>query len=391
MTLSCIGNAQWVNIYKFPNLNSPKSFITCGNNLYVGLGGGGVFSSQDSGVNWFPVNKGIQMGGAYIFSLTSRNDSIYAGGFGEVCFSKNAGANWSLLDLNLSLNSNVNALVVKDNYIFAGVGHDNANGVYRKQLNGLVWEQMNKGLPENVAINAFAVNDTSLFAGTNLGVYKSLDNGLNWTLSNNGIGDGLYIKSFHVVNGNLLAGTSNGVFVSSDDGSNWNSSSGLPLKSGVTSFASNSNGVVAGTYNGVFLSTDNGLTWKDFSNELVSGSIYALTSLGNYFYAAAGGGVFTTNTSLPVSVSKIQSEIDEDCLIYPNPFSSQVTLQTKNMIKNATLTIYNLQGQAVKQICNLTGQTIIVHRDNLPSGQYFIRLVQDDKVIATDKLIITDN
>ena len=76
--------------------------------------------------------------------------------------------------------------------------------------------------------------------------------------------------------------------------------------------------------------------------------------------------------------------------VYPNPFSCSTTLLTDNLIKNATLTVYNLQGQAVKEINNISGQTIILFRDNLASGLYFIRLTQDNKVIATDKLVITD-
>ena len=77
--------------------------------------------------------------------------------------------------------------------------------------------------------------------------------------------------------------------------------------------------------------------------------------------------------------------------IFPNPFSTETTLQADNLFKNATLTIYNLYGQTVKQIDNLSGQTVTFYRDNLPSGLYFLRLTQDSKVIATDKLVITDN
>ncbi|TAL63071.1 MAG: T9SS type A sorting domain-containing protein [Bacteroidetes bacterium] len=76
--------------------------------------------------------------------------------------------------------------------------------------------------------------------------------------------------------------------------------------------------------------------------------------------------------------------------VYPNPFSSQTTLQTDNLFNNVTLTVYNSFGQIVKQIKNISGQTITLYRDNLAGGLYFIRLTQDGKVIATDKLVITD-
>ena len=76
--------------------------------------------------------------------------------------------------------------------------------------------------------------------------------------------------------------------------------------------------------------------------------------------------------------------------IFPNPFSFTTTLQTNIFLKNASLTIYNSIGQVVKQIDNLAGQTIIFNRGNLPSGLYFICITQDNKIIATDKLVMTD-
>jgi hypothetical protein len=87
----------------------------------------------------------------------------------------------------------------------------------------------------------------------------------------------------------------------------------------------------------------------------------------------------------------IENTSKNQYFIFPNPFSSQTTLYTNNLlIKNATLIVYNSLGQIVKQIRNICGQTITLHRDNLPSGLYFIRLIQDNKIITTHKLVITD-
>ena len=76
--------------------------------------------------------------------------------------------------------------------------------------------------------------------------------------------------------------------------------------------------------------------------------------------------------------------------ISPNPFSSQTVLQTAVFFHNATLAVYNCFGQTVKEIQNINGQTVTLFRDNLPSGLYFIRLTEENKIIAVDKLIITD-
>lgn len=83
-----------------------------------------------------------------------------------------------------------------------------------------------------------------------------------------------------------------------------------------------------------------------------------------------------------------QYNVSDNIKFYPNPFSSQTILQTDNVLSNATLTVYNSFGQIVKQVNNISGQTAVLTRDNLASGLYFIRLTEENKSIATDKLIL---
>lgn len=76
--------------------------------------------------------------------------------------------------------------------------------------------------------------------------------------------------------------------------------------------------------------------------------------------------------------------------IYPNPFSLHTTLQLNKPLINATLTMDNCFGQTVALIKNINGQTTVFNRDNLASGLYFVRLTQNSKFIAVDKLVIAD-
>jgi len=119
----------------------------------------------------------------------------------------------------------------------------------------------------------------------------------------------------------------------------------------------------------------------DLDSNVVCGSIilqpYTSKILINTNYICSTTGIDENNT-------------EKDVFIFPNPFSSTTTVQTDNVFKDATLIVYNLHGQQVKQIKNISGQTVTLHRDNLPMGLYFIHLTQDNKTITTDKLIITD-
>lgn len=74
--------------------------------------------------------------------------------------------------------------------------------------------------------------------------------------------------------------------------------------------------------------------------------------------------------------------------LFPNPFSSQTTFHTNVPLHNATLTLYNSFGQEVKQFV-IRNSSFVIERGNLPSGLYFIRLTDDNKIYK-DKLVITN-
>jgi pimeloyl-ACP methyl ester carboxylesterase len=76
--------------------------------------------------------------------------------------------------------------------------------------------------------------------------------------------------------------------------------------------------------------------------------------------------------------------------ISPNPFSKQTTLQTSHPIHNGTLTVYNCFGQKVREMKNISGNTITLSREQMPSGFYYLRLTEDNKQTETKKIIITD-
>jgi len=77
--------------------------------------------------------------------------------------------------------------------------------------------------------------------------------------------------------------------------------------------------------------------------------------------------------------------------VFPNPFSFEAVVQFDRPTANATLMIYNCFGQTVKQINSLNDRSVIIYREDLPSGMYFLRLIQDGHLIAVKKLIILEN
>lgn len=91
------------------------------------------------------------------------------------------------------------------------------------------------------------------------------------------------------------------------------------------------------------------------------------------------------NTITPIN--KIENPTP-NLLIYPNPFHSTTTIEFGTDLHDAELSIYNVFGQKVKTISNISDSMIRLNRDELASGFYVVCLVQDKKVVATGKLVV---
>ena len=120
---------------------------------------------------------------------------------------------------------------------------------------------------------------------------------------------------------------------------------------------------------------------------------YALALQNDGKIVAAGilngsfGVVRYINPSLTTNTFENQSV---NISIAPNPFSNQTTFQSNIPFKNASLLVYNSIGQLIKTINYIDGQQITFSRENLPNGLYFAHLMQDNKSIYIQKLLITE-
>lgn len=99
------------------------------------------------------------------------------------------------------------------------------------------------------------------------------------------------------------------------------------------------------------------------------------------------------------SVKRVMPKIKSDSIsdqersiinIFPNPFQTQATVQFDKNLDDANLILYNMIGKQVKEIKNITGSSYSIQRDNLPSGIYFISLMQNNMLITTKRIVIAD-
>lgn len=100
---------------------------------------------------------------------------------------------------------------------------------------------------------------------------------------------------------------------------------------------------------------------------------------------------FILDCDLTLVTAVLENQTDVNQLsISPNPFNDFTTIQSNSMLHEAELNLYSMFGQKVKTINRISGNEIKIDMDNLASGIYFIRLVQDNNTITIKKLIITD-
>lgn len=136
--------------------------------------------------------------------------------------------------------------------------------------------------------------------------------------------------------------------------------------------------------------------WLDCNSNFatISGAInqvYTPSVSGSYAVVVIQNNCTDTSNCHNIIITGINEiNVAHFSVIYPNPFSKQTTLQTDRVFNNAVLTIYTPFGQTVKQINNISEQTITLYLENLPSGLYFIRLTENNQLIMADKLVITD-
>jgi hypothetical protein len=180
--------------------------------MFIAISSAGAFRSDDAGVSWKPINKGLhsdvlpdpdaEVGHCvhHVAMHPSRPDVLYMQKHWDVMRSDNAGESWHEVSGNLPTDFgfviDVHAHDPETIYVVpikSDSEHFVPDGklrVYRSRSGGNEWEALTKGLPQencyvNVLRDAMAVDSLEkcgLYFGTSGGqVYASADEGDSWT------------------------------------------------------------------------------------------------------------------------------------------------------------------------------------------------------------------
>ncbi len=151
--------------------------------------------------------------------------------------------------------------------------------------------------------------------------------------------------------------------------------------------------------------------------KFISTGISSLDPIGKQFYFMNTGDTLYSvdmNTGMLLNKNKISVsgthfngliEFDKGCALvaptgindqngrqaltaFPNPFSHQV--EVRGSFNNSRILISDVTGRIVQDIDNVNGESVIIYRHTLPAGLYLLRQQQNSRVIATQRLLITD-
>ncbi len=95
------------------------------------------------------------------------------------------------------------------------------------------------------------------------------------------------------------------------------------------------------------------------------------------------GNIDSITLNMPVIYAQ-----DISVKVYPNPFNSTTTFEIQGINEPVTFELYNIIGEQVKSISEITDKKFIISRENLSNGIYIYKISSKDKLICAGKLVV---
>ncbi|MCO5267488.1 MAG: C10 family peptidase [Brumimicrobium sp.] len=76
--------------------------------------------------------------------------------------------------------------------------------------------------------------------------------------------------------------------------------------------------------------------------------------------------------------------------VFPNPFTSEAIVQFSKPVNDATLELYNQLGQKIYTREHITGSSVVLERNQLEDGVYYLWLYNSDYQMGVLKLVVKD-
>ncbi len=278
--------------------NPMHMFAACGFNLATVVGG--VYASNDGGVNW----QATTLQGKPYYALAAsaaQQGTFYAGARNGLYKSVDNGLNWTpaglstifILSLGVKANDGNTIIVGKSSNVGIVVSTDGGTNFNQVGVNAGFMRQFaySDANPERMFI---------VMGSSTSSVLTSIDNGQSWS-SYGPAGDGWGMWVSPTDSLFSLVAHANGIYRSTDGGANWTMTAGGTFRS-VTEY----NGTFFATSNtgGVYQSNDLGVSWQPYNVGVVQSTWQAAASGGAGALLGFWGGIFrATGYQVPLTAS----------------------------------------------------------------------------------------
>ena len=209
----------------------------------------------------------------------------------------------------------------------------------------------------------------------------SREQGSNWQVLNSPFEGVNYTTLRYHDNGLYLGTREHGLHFSDDMGEHWHPIDALPTNATIRRITTTDTIIAVGCEDGsIYLKYDHSDEWQQMDNIPVEGPILDICIDGELLYASpmAGGIWYTELPTMPYFVGE-SNEIT--LMVAPNPASTFITVSVSEPLRNAELTIYDLQGK-VCYSCKMQGDRYEISTCDFLTGIYFVKVVGDNASIV---------
>lgn len=127
--------------------------------------------------------------------------------------------------------------------------------------------------------------------------------------------------------------------------------------------------------------------FKDGNPLNVNDSVITITENGCYYASCASCGYFTSDTMCILTVGFTDAQASDGISIYPNPFTSETTIEFEQEQDQTSMLIMDAVGKLIQEEL-ISGKQFILPKNEMPAGVYFLRIENKLNQTVYKKIII---